>query len=53
VVVVLLTGAQGVSGPAAAGVAGAVYKNLEAGDYFSQPQQVSPVALMPGRALTR
>ncbi|HTD45263.1 MAG TPA: penicillin-binding transpeptidase domain-containing protein [Bryobacteraceae bacterium] len=53
VVVVLLTGAQGVSGPAAAGVAGSVYKNLEAGDYFSQPQQVSPVALMPGRALAR
>jgi penicillin-binding protein 2 len=53
VVVVLLTGAQGVSGPAAAGVAGSVYKNLEAADYFSQPQQVSPIALMPGRRLTQ
>jgi cell division protein FtsI/penicillin-binding protein 2 len=53
VVVVLLTGAQGVSGPAAAGVAGSVYKNLEMADYFSQPQQVSPVALMPGRGFTR
>jgi len=53
VVVVLLTGAQGVSGPAAAGVAGSVYKNLEAADYFSQPQQVSPIALMPGRGFTR
>jgi cell division protein FtsI/penicillin-binding protein 2 len=53
VVVVLLTGAQGVSGPAAAGVAGSVYKNLEVADCFSQPQQVSPIALMPGRALTR
>jgi penicillin-binding protein 2 len=53
VVVVLLTGAQGVSGPAAAGVAGSVYKNLEGADYFSQPQQVSPLALMPGRALAQ
>jgi cell division protein FtsI/penicillin-binding protein 2 len=53
VVVVLLTGARGVSGPAAAGVAGSVYKNLEASDYFSQPQQVSPVALMPSRSAIR
>ena len=34
VVVVLLTGANKVSGPVASGVAGAVYKNLEQEDYF-------------------
>jgi len=36
VVVVLLTGGSAVSGPAAAGVAGQVYKNLEAANYFAQ-----------------
>jgi penicillin-binding protein 2 len=36
VVVVLLTGGSAVSGPAAAGVAGQVYKNLEAASYFAQ-----------------
>ena len=34
VVVVLLTGAKGVSGPTASGVAGNVYKNLDAVDYL-------------------
>jgi cell division protein FtsI/penicillin-binding protein 2 len=38
VVVVLLTGGSAVSGPAAAGVAGQVYKNLEAASYFAQVQ---------------
>jgi beta-lactamase class D len=36
VVVVLLTGGSAVSGPAAAGVAGQVYKNLETASYFAQ-----------------
>lgn len=35
-VTVLLTGGRGVSGPAAAGVAGNVYKNLEAVDYVAK-----------------
>lgn len=36
VVVVLLTGGSAVSGPAAAGVAGAVYRNLQAANFFTQ-----------------
>jgi penicillin-binding protein 2 len=40
VVVVLLTGGSAVSGPAAAGVAGQVYKNLEAASFFAQNQAV-------------
>lgn len=36
VVIVLLTGGSAVSGPAAAGVAGQVYKNLEASSFFTQ-----------------
>src|SRR3984885_14048938 len=36
VVVVLLTGGSVVSGPAAAGVGGQVYKNLEAASFFTQ-----------------
>jgi penicillin-binding protein 2 len=35
-VTVLLTGGRGVSGPAAAGVAGNVYKNLDAVDYVAK-----------------
>jgi cell division protein FtsI/penicillin-binding protein 2 len=35
-VTVLLTGGRGVSGPAAAGVAGNVYKNLDAVDYVAR-----------------
>ena len=35
VVVVLLTGGSAVSGPAAAGVAGAVYRNLDAANFFA------------------
>ena len=42
VVVVLLTGGSLVSGPAAAGVAGAVYKNLDAANFFARNQ--TPVA---------
>ena len=53
VVVVLLTGANLVSGPAASGVAGNVYKNLAEAGYFSQPQQqASPVALVSGASST-
>lgn len=40
-VVVLLTGAQGVSGPAASAVAGNVYRNLDAAGYFGQPHGTS------------
>ena len=36
-VVVLLTGAKAVSGPAASGVAGNVYRNLETAGYFGAP----------------
>ena len=46
VVTVLLTGAQGVSGPAAAGVAGNVYRNLDAAQYFASRHEQSPVALV-------
>lgn len=43
VVVVLLTGGRPVSGPAASGVAGTVYKNLGLTTYFStQTHQISP-----------
>ena len=41
VVVVLLTGGSAVSGPAAAGVAGQVYKNLEAASFFAQGRACS------------
>ena len=37
VVVVLLTGGKGVSGPVASGVAGQVYKNLSQQRYFARP----------------
>ena len=47
VVTVLLTGARGVSGPAAAGVAGNVYRNLESAQYFAaRKHERSPVALI-------
>ena len=45
VVVVLLTGAKGVSGPTAAGVAGKVYKNLDWANYFAQRHPNAPLAL--------
>jgi penicillin-binding protein 2 len=46
VVVVLLTGGRPVSGPAASGVAGQVYKNLDAQNYFAQGHVGAPVALL-------
>ncbi len=46
-VVVLLTGGYGVSGPAAAGVAGNVYKNLDAADYVAHAAAAAPAPLTP------
>jgi penicillin-binding protein 2 len=46
VVVVLLTGANAVSGPAASGVAGQVYKNLGVDSYFAQTRPGSSPSLM-------
>ena len=50
VVVVLLTGGSAVSGPAAAGVAGQVYRNLGAQNFFAQSRSTSPVAMIAGQA---
>ncbi len=47
VVVVLLTGGRGISGPIASGVAGNVYHNLSAQHYFTPEQPNAPVALVP------
>jgi penicillin-binding protein 2 len=46
VVVVMLTGADGVSGPVASGIAGNVYANLDKEGYFDQPLRYSPVAMI-------
>jgi penicillin-binding protein 2 len=45
VVVVLLTGGKPVSGPAASGVAGQVYKNLGITSYLTAGRQTSPAVL--------
>ena len=45
-VVVLLTGGRPVSGPVAAGVAGQVYRNLAAVNYFEQDSPSTPVAVI-------
>jgi beta-lactamase class D len=45
VVVVLLTGGKLVSGGAAAGVAGQVYKNLDAQDFFARARINAPVTI--------
>ncbi len=45
VVVVLLTGGYGVSGPAASGVAGQVYKNLDKLSYFEADRPTLPISL--------
>ena len=52
-VTVLLTGGHGVSGPAAAGVAGSVYKNLGAVDYVAEVNQPlpAPLSILPTRPL--
>jgi penicillin-binding protein 2 len=46
VVVVLLTGGNAVSGPAASGVAGQVYKNLGVQSYLSQTRAASPALMI-------
>jgi penicillin-binding protein 2 len=47
VVVVLLTGGKLVSGPAASGVAGNVYKALNASNFYNRPaQEISPAAMV-------
>lgn len=48
VVVVLLTGGRGVSGPVASGIAGQVYRNLSQKNFFQQVEESSPVALISG-----
>ena len=64
VVVVLLTGGRGVSGPIASGIAGQVYRNLSKVNYFQDNRITAPVALIntsfrsiiaiaPARALVR
>ena len=45
VVVVLLTGGSAVSGPAASGVAGQVYRNLGSQNYFARAGAAQPAAL--------
>ena len=50
VVVVLLTGGHAVNGPVASGVAGAVYKNLAADNYFAQAHPASPLALISSQS---
>jgi len=50
VVVVLLTGGRPVNGPVASGVAGAVYRNLSAQNYFAQARPISPNALVSTQA---
>jgi hypothetical protein len=46
VVVVMLTGGHGVSGPVASGIAGQVYSGLSKVGYFQQDRTLSPVALV-------
>jgi len=46
VVVVLLTGGSGVSGPAAAQIAGIMYKHLSQEDFFAEGWKFSPLALL-------
>ena len=53
VVVVLLTGGKPVNGPVAAGVAGAVYRNLSDVNYFAQSRPVSPLALISTQSCCR
>jgi penicillin-binding protein 2 len=45
-VVVLLTGGRPAIGPLAAGIAGEVYRNLGAQDYFGWKQGITPAALI-------
>lgn len=47
VVVVLLTGGRGVSGPTAAGISGNIYRRLQQDGYFVRRPVVSPAVLLP------
>src|SRR5580693_4584904 len=53
VVVVLLTGGHAVNGPVASGVAGAVYRNLSAENYFTEVRQGAPIALVSTQSCCR
>ena len=46
VVVVLLTGGRPVSGPAAAGIAGDLYRQLGEQNYFASNQPLTPATLV-------
>lgn len=46
VAVVMLTGAAGVSGPVASGIAGKLFSKLDEAGYFEQPSLFSPVAMI-------
>lgn len=46
VVVVLLTGGRGISGPIASGIAGNVYHNLSLQNYFATVEPVIPISLV-------
>jgi cell division protein FtsI/penicillin-binding protein 2 len=50
VVVVLLTGGKSINGPVAAGIAGQVYKNLSAQQFFASERTIAPTALIHGEA---
>jgi penicillin-binding protein 2 len=52
VVVVLLTGGRGVSGPVASGIAGQVYRNLSKVNYFQQERADAPLALVTSACCT-
>lgn len=47
VVVVLMTGGRGVSGPTAAEIAGAMYRRLYEQNYFAQRRWFSPALMIP------
>jgi penicillin-binding protein 2 len=53
VVVVLLTGGRGISGPIASGVAGNVYHNLSAQHYFTPEGGTTPTALVSMQSSSR
>jgi penicillin-binding protein 2 len=53
VVVVLLTGGRGVSGPIASGIAGNVYRNLSGQNYFAQDRILSPANLVSMQSCCR
>jgi penicillin-binding protein 2 len=53
VVVVLLTGGRGVSGPIASGIAGNVYRSLSGQNYFAQDRILSPANLVSMQSCCR